>query len=148
MFRTTKNFLSWRRQAVGWRRRVRSNALLQILLILAFWQAGEAIVHLAGLPLPGVIAGLFLLLGLLLGKRFSPHTLRRGAQWFLSELLLFLLPSVLSLLDHPEFLGLTGLKILAAILLGTLLVMVVTALVVELCYRWLLAAKGDLYAAR
>ncbi len=39
-------------------------------------------------------------------------------------------------LDHREFLGLLGLKILIVILVGTATVMGVTALTVDLCYRW------------
>jgi len=38
-------------------------------------------------------------------------------------------------MDHREFLGLLGLKILSVILLGTVVVMSVTALVVDLGYR-------------
>ena len=121
-----------------WKRRLRSNCWLQILLILGFWQIGEAIVHFSGLPIPGAIVGLFLVLALLAGNHFSPRSFRLGANWLLAQLLLFLLPTVLCLLDHPEFFGLVGLKIFAAILLGTLIVMVVTALVVDLCYRWLM----------
>lgn len=125
----------------GWRRRVRNSCLLQVLVILAFWQLGEAVVRLGGLPVPGAVIALFLVLALLAGGVFSPLTLRRGARWFLAEMVLFLLPSVLSLLDHPEFLGWLGLKLLLAVGLGILVVMVVTALVVDLCYRWLTATK-------
>ena len=39
-------------------------------------------------------------------------------------------------LDHREFLGWVGLKILAVILLGTITVMGVTAFTVDLCCRW------------
>lgn len=138
----TKNHLTSRRRMAIWKRRLRSNCLLQILLILGFWQIGEAIARVFGLPIPGAIVGLFLVLALLANNLFSPHTFRRGANWFLAQLLLFLLPTVLCLLDHPEFFGMVGLKIFAAILLGTLMVMVVTALVVDLCYRRLIARNS------
>ena len=45
-------------------------------------------------------------------------------------------PCLPALLDHPEFMGPLGLKILAVIVCGTVTVMVVTALFIELCYRW------------
>lgn len=146
MFRTSNKWF-WR-QAVVWRRRIRTSSLLQVLLLLGFWQVGEAVVHLTGLPLPGSVVGLFLVLALLANNLFSPSSLQRGSRWFLAQLVLFLLPSVLSLLDHPEFLGLLGLKILAAILLGTLSVMVVTALAVDFCYRWTLSTKPNAYVSR
>jgi holin-like protein len=62
--------------------------------------------------------------------------MKRGADWLLAEMLLFFVPAVLALLDHREFLGLLGLKILAIIVLSTTMVMGVTALTVDLCYRW------------
>ena len=109
----------------------------QILLLLLLWQAGEAIARLTHLPIPGSVIALGLLLMLLGQKILHPDTLQRGARWFLAEMVLFLLPSVISLLAHPELFGRTGLKLLAAILLGTLAVMLVTALVVETCYHLL-----------
>jgi holin-like protein len=48
----------------------------------------------------------------------------------------------LCLLDHPEFFGSVGLKLFAVILLGTLIVMVVTAVAVDLCYRWMLTRSS------
>jgi holin-like protein len=109
---------------------------LQILLLVAFWLAGELLVRVTGLPLPGGIVGMFLVLALLAGRRISPVIMRRGAQWFLAEMLLFFVPVVLAVLDHREFLGWVGLKILAVILLGTITVMGVTAFTVDLCCRW------------
>jgi holin-like protein len=52
-------------------------------------------------------------------------------------MLLFFVPAVLALLDHNELLGLMGLKILAVIIVSTIMVMSVTALTVDLCYRWM-----------
>jgi holin-like protein len=51
-------------------------------------------------------------------------------------MLLFFVPAVMAVLDHHEFVGLLGLKIVAVILVGTVLVMGGTALTVDLCYRW------------
>jgi holin-like protein len=45
-------------------------------------------------------------------------------------------------LNHRDFLGVLGLKILAVIILSTIAVMVVTAIVVDLCYRWGVARRG------
>jgi holin-like protein len=51
-------------------------------------------------------------------------------------MLLFFVPAVLALLDHRELMGMLGLKIFAIILISTTAVMCVTALTVDLCYRW------------
>jgi holin-like protein len=80
---------------------------------------------------PGSVVGLFLLFILLMTGGINLLTVRRGAQWYLAEMLLFFIPAVLAVLDHHEFFGLLGLKILAVILLGTVIVMISTALAVE-----------------
>ena len=110
---------------------------LQLALILAAWQAGEMLVRLTGLPLPGSIAGMGLVLAALRFGLLDLSGIKRGADLFLAEMLLFFVPAVLAVLDHPEFLGWTGLKILLVILLGTVMVMLSTALTMELCHRWL-----------
>jgi holin-like protein len=45
-------------------------------------------------------------------------------------------PAALAVLEHREFLGVLGLKVLTVILVGTLAVMAVTVVTVELCQRW------------
>ncbi|WP_218043295.1 CidA/LrgA family protein [Oryzomonas sagensis] len=118
-----------------WLRRFRLSRPFQALLILLFWALGEAIVRITGIAIPGAIVGLLIMLALLVGKRLRVRTVRRGAEWYLAEMLLFFVPAVLAVLDHPEFLGLLGVKILAVIVLGTLTVMTVTAGAIDLCYR-------------
>jgi len=137
MFYILKQHLGWRRQSVAWRRQLRSQCLIQVALILLVWQAGEWLVHRLGLPIPGAVLGLFLLLGLLWHGGCSVAALRKGSHWFIAQMLLFLLPTVASLLDHREFFGWLGFKLLAAVCLGTLTVMVVTALFMDICHRWL-----------
>lgn len=117
------------------RRAVLRHPLVQMALLGLFWLAGEALVRALGLPLPGGVLGLALVFFLLISRRMSLLSMRRGANWFLGEMLLFFVPAVPALLEHREFLGWLGLKVLAVIVLGTLTVMVVTALVVDLCGR-------------
>ncbi len=109
---------------------------LQIGLIIAFWALGTAIVKWLHLPVPGGIVGLVLVLVLLASGWMRLRAIRRGAYWLLGELLLFFAPAMLVVLDHHEFVGLVGLKIMAVILVGTILVMAGTALTVDLFLRW------------
>jgi len=118
---------------------------LQVCLMIAVWLAGEELVRLLSLPLPGGLAGLAILLLLLALRGFSAVSVRRGAGWFLSDMLLFFVPAVLAVLDHREFLGVTGLKILFVILTSTAAVMLVTAFAVDRCHRW---RAGHVRAAR
>ncbi|HWK44336.1 MAG TPA: CidA/LrgA family protein [Stellaceae bacterium] len=118
------------------RRSLHLSRPLQIVLLVGFWLAGDLLVRATGLPLPGGIVGMLIVLALLGSRWLSLDSMRRGAEWFLAEMLLFFVPAVLAVLDHQEFLGWLGLKIMAVILLGTVMVMSVTALTVDLCYRW------------
>ncbi|MBY0381089.1 MAG: CidA/LrgA family protein [Xanthobacteraceae bacterium] len=118
---------------------VRHSAILQAGIVIAFWLLGEAAVRIAHLPFPGALIGLALLIVLLATRRMKLSTVQRGAKLLLADMLLFFVPAVLVVLNHQEFLGLTGLKILAVILTSTTAVMVVTVFAVDRCYRWRLA---------
>ncbi|MBM7044133.1 MULTISPECIES: CidA/LrgA family protein [Rhizobium] len=115
--------------------RPKLSRLAQIFLLLAYWQAGEGIVRLAHLPIPGAIAGMLLVLALFASGKVSMTSMQRGAEWFLAEMLLFFVPAVLAVLDHGEFLGIVGLKVLAVIFVGTVIVMGVTAISIDFGYR-------------
>ncbi|MFB9951080.1 CidA/LrgA family protein [Rhizobium puerariae] len=121
---------------------IRESRIFQAVLISLFWLAGEAIVRASGLPLPGSVVGLFLVLALFSTGAVRTASMRRGAQWYIGDMLLFFIPAVLAVLDHREFLGLLGLKILAVILIGTLIVMLTTALAVELSLRLAIRVKA------
>ncbi|AKQ54612.1 CidA/LrgA family protein [Bordetella hinzii] len=116
---------------------LRRSRLLQIAVIAGFAWAGQALAQWGGLPVPGGVIGLALVLLLLGSGVLRPQHIRRGASWLLAEMLLFFVPAVMCLLDHRELAGMLGLKILAVIALGTLLVMGGTALAIDLCYRWM-----------
>jgi holin-like protein len=117
------------------RRLLHGSRLLQIAALIGLWWAGNQIVALAHLPVPGAVAGMLALLALLLTRRISLASMSRGARWLLSEMLLFFVPVVLAVLEHPELIGWRGLKVLTVILTGTVTVILVTACVVDLCCR-------------
>ncbi|MBV8407944.1 MAG: CidA/LrgA family protein [Alphaproteobacteria bacterium] len=112
--------------------------LLQILLVVGLWLGADGFVHITGLPVPGGLVGLIAALALLASRRLSVRSLRRGSQFFIGHMVLFFLPAVLAVLDHRELMSVLGCKVLLVIVAGTAAVMVVTALVVDLCTR----AKG------
>jgi holin-like protein len=128
-------FLS--RYSILARSALRRSRVLQICLIVLFSWLGQALAGWLGLPIPGAVIGMAIVLLLLATRRLPVRSVHRGASWLLGEMLLFFVPAVMSLLDHREFLGLLGLKLLAVIVLGTVLVMAGTALTIDLCYRWM-----------
>lgn len=126
---------SFRRVLVPLRRRLRRSAFAQVLALVVIWAACEALVRALGLNFPAGVLGMLLLLAALFLRWLRLPAMRRGAEWLMTEMLLFFIPTVPVLLDHQEFLGTLGMKLLLAILAGTGMVMLVTGLVVELCVR-------------
>lgn len=112
------------------------NRWLQIGALIVIWWVSEALVHAVGLPIPGGVIGMAVLLALMASGRVRMIWFRRGSADLLDHMLLFFVPATMALLDHPELFSLTGLKVLVVIFFGTLVVMVGTALAVEVCFRW------------
>jgi holin-like protein len=130
-----------RKIMVLFRRNLRLRAGLQLGLILAFWMLGALLARWSRMPVPGGIIGMFLVLGLLAGRWVITASLRKGANWLIAEMLLFFVPAVLAMLDHREFIGLLGVKVLAVILAGTVVVMSITALSADLCFHLMYATE-------
>jgi holin-like protein len=130
--------LTKRKASILLHKSLHRSRLAQVALIVLLWLAGEAVSRSTGLPIPGSVLGLFGLLCLLITGTIRLQSMRRGAYVLLADMLLFFVPAVLAVLDHGEFLGLTGLKVLAVILAGTFMVMCVTALAVDFGYRLML----------
>jgi holin-like protein len=115
-----------------WFRLVRTR-VLQVAALIGFWRVGEWIVERTGVPIPGAILGLFIVLALLISGLLPVRTIQLGAKWLMSEMLLFFLPPMLALLNYPQFFGVLGLKLLLAIAMGILVVMLTTAFTIEFC---------------
>jgi holin-like protein len=117
------------------RRKFHNSSLAQVGLLFLVWLASEGFVRATHTPVPSGIVGLLIVYLLLFSRKISLRSLRRGADWYLGEMLLFFIPAVPAVTAHPEFFGLLGLKLLAVIFMGTVAVMNVTALTVDLFFR-------------
>jgi len=124
-----------RRQRLAFRRGLRRSALLQIGLLVLLWWLADGVMRVLGLPVPGGIVGLFVLLLAFALQWVSPRSFRHGAQWLLAEMLLFFVPAAMILLDNRQMFGWLGIKLLLVVVAGTLLVMSATAMTVELLLR-------------
>lgn len=111
------------------------NWWLQALLFIAIWALGEAVVRQFSIPIPGSVLGMGALLAALEFRWISVRWFRRGARGLLAHLLLFLTPAMLAVVNHRELISMTGLKLIVAVLIGTPLVMIGTAVVVEIGFR-------------
>jgi holin-like protein len=110
--------------------------LIELAVLLVLFLLGGQLAVWFGWPIPGGVMGLALLLVLFASCILKPAMLQLGAGWLMAEMLLFFIPALMSLLDYGSLLRDEGWRILLVIAVSTLLVMVVTAVTVELVCRW------------
>ncbi|MGE8281075.1 MAG: CidA/LrgA family protein [Stenotrophomonas sp.] len=127
--------LSLRRGRLGLKRWMRRSTWLQIGALVGVWLLAEWLMRRLGLPVPGGIVGLFVLLFAFALHWLSPRSFAQGAQWLLAEMLLFFVPAAMILLDNRQMFGWLGIKLLLVVVGGTVLVMAATALTVEWLFR-------------
>jgi len=110
--------------------------ICELAVLFALFLLGSQLAAWSGWPIPGGVLGLALLLMLFASGLLKPAMLQAGAGWLMAEMLLFFIPALMSLLDYGSLLRDEGWRILLVIAVSTLLVMVVTAVTVELVCRW------------
>ncbi|BCA30698.1 CidA/LrgA family protein [Metapseudomonas otitidis] len=113
-----------------------SRLVLQLVVLITLYLLGGQIAAWLAWPIPGGVIGLGLLLAAFASGRVQPAALQLGAGLLMAEMLLFFIPALMSLLDYGALLRSEGWRILLVIGVSTLLVMLATALTVELVCRW------------
>jgi holin-like protein len=110
--------------------------VVQVLFFVLVWVAAQSVVSVTGLPLPPAVLGLFAVL-LLLSRGWLPERgIAAGSSLLLGDMLLFFIPPLMAATQCGALLAAHGLQMLAAIGLGSLIVMGGTGLVVERVLRW------------
>jgi holin-like protein len=104
-------------------------------LLLVYQLAGEALVQLTGLPVPGPVVGMLLLFVTLAARGAPPQWLRDTCQGLLAHLSLLFVPAGVGVLLHFERLGAEWLAIVVALVASTVLTIGVTALVMRALQR-------------
>ena len=100
-----------------------------LALLLGSQLAGEAVVRFLGLPVPGPVIGLVLLLGLLFVRPATANFLKPVTDVILKNLSLLFVPAAVGIIQHLGLLGEYGLQILLALTVSTIVAMAVSALV-------------------
>ncbi len=118
------------------RRRPMVALIVQVALLAMVWFACDTVVRALHLPIPGSVGALALVLALLAMRVVPETSLRCGADWLLADMLLFFIPAVMAVWEHLPLLRSEGLRIVVAIVLGTVMVMATTAGLVDLAFRW------------
>ncbi|MEB2400888.1 MAG: CidA/LrgA family protein [Alcaligenaceae bacterium] len=108
--------------------------LLAVLSLFFMQIAGEALVRLAGLPLPGPLAGMLLMLCALMAYGKVPEGLLHTCRHLLRHLMLLFIPAVAGIISYFGTLQREWVPFLAACILGVALTIVVTATTL----RWML----------
>jgi putative effector of murein hydrolase LrgA (UPF0299 family) len=99
-----------------------------LTLILLCQLVGEVTVLVSGLPVPGPVVGMLLLLGWLSIRGRVPEQVERAADTLLGHLFLLFVPVGVGVLVHWERMRHQWLAISVALVLGTLITLAVTAL--------------------
>lgn len=106
--------------------------------LLVFQLVGEVAVQVLGLPVPGPIVGMLLLLVALVVRGGLPDSLRDTANALLRHLMLLFIPAVTGVMMYFDRFAREWLPFLAASILGAALTLGVTALTL----RWMLRVTG------
>lgn len=106
------------------------------LAVLAGFQfLGTLLVNIAGLPIPGAVAGLMILLVALAVTGYSPPWLNNTCYRLISLLSLFFLPAAVGIFFLGELFQQQYPAILAAILVATPISIVLSALIMQFFIR-------------
>lgn len=103
-----------------------------IALLLLCQLAGEIIHRFAGLPLPGPVIGMMILIGWLALLRKERSSLEAVSGWLTAHLAIMFVPSAVGLINQGAILKEYGAGLVVAVTVSTFLTMIVTVLV----FRW------------
>lgn len=116
------------------------NGFLALLLCQLL---GELLVLATGVPVPGPVLGMVLLLLVLIVIKKTPGSVRLVSEGLLRHLALLYVPAGVGLMVHLEMISQYWLAILVALLVSTFVTMLVTALVFRLLGKFSGPTKGE-----
>lgn len=111
--------------------------IIAFMTLLLFQLAGEVLVHLFAIPLPGPLAGMLLLLLALIIRKRVPPALATTSSWLVSHLMLLFIPAVAGVMVSFDQLKKEWLPFIVAGIVGTLITQVVSAY----CLSWFLKRR-------
>lgn len=110
--------------------------IAQVSALCLVWLLSDWLVSFLHIPLPSNVFGMFLLLSLLLTKVVKVQWLKAGSNWLITEMLLFFIPAVVAIVNYQNLFQQQGIKIVCVIGVSTVFVLSMTALVVDIAYRY------------
>ncbi|VCB51648.1 CidA/LrgA family protein [Burkholderia pseudomallei] len=104
---------------------------LQTAALGALWAAIDWTVRAFGVPVPSGVVGLAVLLALLLSGRVAPGWVKDGANWLLSDMLLFFIPATVAAVQYGGLFKADGWRLALVVVAGTTFVMLSVAIAVD-----------------
>ncbi len=117
--------------------------LAGITLLLCYQLAGEVLVVALGLPLPGPVLGMLLLLATLVLRASTAATVEAPAEGLLGHLSLLFVPAGVGVMVHGQRLGGEWLPIVVALVVSTLLTLLAVAWTMRAMVRLLRIEEED-----
>ena len=117
--------------------------IAQIGILWVFYYIGVLIVEWTNIFIPPGIIGLVLLWALLMLNVINVKLIHDGASFSIAFLTLFFIPSTVGVVEYPELLTLSGLLLVLAVFLSTIIVIVVTGKVSQFIERKEQQVKED-----
>ena len=115
--------------------------IVQIGILNIYYYMGVGIVTLLHVPLPGSVIGLLLLALSLQFRIIKVEYIQDGAGFLIGILTLFFIPATVGVIDYPELLSTTGLLIILAVVVSTLISIYITGLLTQMIEKKELAKK-------
>ncbi|MFJ7735801.1 CidA/LrgA family protein [Lysinibacillus sp. NPDC097287] len=115
--------------------------IVQIGILNIFYYIGVGIVSLLHLPFPASIVGLLLLALSLQFKIIKVEYIQDGAGFLIGVLTLFFIPATVGVIDYPQLWTSTGLLVMLAVAVSTLIVIYVTGSISQVIERKEVAKK-------
>lgn len=106
-----------------------------LIKLLAFQMAGEAVVYLFSIPIPGAVVGMALLFVYLVIRGREDAQLDSFTAAFLSHLSLLFIPAAVGIMAHLDRIAEEWLAISVALVVSTVAAIVATAASVKLLER-------------
>lgn len=110
-----------------------------IALLLTCQLAGEIIHRALGIPLPGSVIGMVLLIAWLASVRRERPSLTAVSGWLTAHLSIMFVPSAVGMIEEGPILSRFGVGLLLATIASTILTMIVSVLV----FQWALRRVAD-----
>jgi holin-like protein len=108
---------------------------LQSAALAGVWYVADWLVRRLGLPVPGGVVGLAAVLALLFCGGLPSRWIKAGADWLLSDMLLFFIPAAVAAVQYGGLFKEDGWRLALVVVAGTLMVMVAVAFAVEQAAR-------------